>query len=265
MALGEGRELALEERVDAVWIDAGRAGHGRQSDGGRSAVGPRSTRVVQAKAAGEDPSERTGRCVSEDGARQRRHGPIRDDRSVEVAWCSRRPGRWRGRARDAARGSSCSRWCGSTASWWSSTVGACAESRRIVRRRTNGRYAKACGSSIPSGRALGRDGPWAAVPVARRGLGDRAMYVPAGRGSESYRFLDSVDAQTCCPASAFNLTPSRMRCKSPGVSNPVPARRRRTGPESARRDPPKVTPRARGFTSHNRDPQARICRRNCRG
>ena len=34
-----------------------------------------------------------------------------------------------------------------------------------------------------SGRAPGRCEPWAAVPVARRGLGERAMFVPLEAGA----------------------------------------------------------------------------------
>ena len=40
---------------------------------------------------------------------------------------------------------------------------------------------------------------------------ERMFCTSLGRGSVSYRFLDSVDAQTCCPFLAFNLTSSSMR------------------------------------------------------
>lgn len=46
--------------------------------------------------------------------------------------------------------------------------------------------------------------------VACRGLGEWAVYVPRGRGSESGEFLDSGDAQTCCPLFGIQLTTSSM-------------------------------------------------------
>ena len=66
----------------------------------------------------------------------------------------------------------------------------------------------------------GRCGPRCAVLVLVAGWAfERMLFVPAGRGSESYRFVDSVDAQTCCPFMAFNLT-YRGCGQSPGLSNP---------------------------------------------
>jgi hypothetical protein len=103
-----------------------------------------------------------------------------------------------------------------------------------------------------------RCGRSTAVLVARRGWSDRAMFLP-GRGSESYRFLDSVDAQTCCPIVAFNLTRSSMRASPPacqmcaghserqGAGWGMPARRwSGAGRDRARQR------RASPFTSHNR-------------
>jgi hypothetical protein len=141
--------------------------------------------------------------------------------------CSRTPDRWRYRAPVGVRGSSCSRWFGSTAGW-SSIGGACAASMRIVRQRTSDRCAKASGLFFLAATPGDMDpdgGLW-----ARHGLGDRALFVPAGRGSESYRFLDSVDAQTCCPYVAFNLTSTRMSAIPPACQMLPPASRRRNPP-----------------------------------
>jgi hypothetical protein len=58
---------------------------------------------------------------------------------------------------------------------------------------------------------------WALVggPVARRGWGDRALFAAVGRGSESYRFRESVDAQTCCPLSAFTFVATEHEVSPP--------------------------------------------------
>src|SRR5882724_3394675 len=45
------------------------------------------------------------------------------------------------------------------------------------------------------------------------------MSVPARRGSESNRVHSSVDAQTCCPFSAFTSYVSQDAVRSPDVSN----------------------------------------------
>jgi len=105
---------------------------------------------------------------------RRRPGHMRAVRVSRGGGCRRRRGKRRCRAPAAARGSSCSRWSGSRA-WWPSSADACGESRRIVRRRTNERYAKAWGCSFFPCRGSGRCGPWPSVVVARRGWGDRAI------------------------------------------------------------------------------------------
>lgn len=109
---------------------------------------------------------------------------------------SRRPDTRRRRAPGAARGSWRSRWSGSRACW-PSNAGACGESRRIVRRRTNGMCAKACEVlRFPCrGRAVWA---WRRSCCSSR-VGRSSVVSVPGRGSESYRFQCSVDALTCGP------------------------------------------------------------------
>ena len=83
--------------------------------------------------------------------------------------------------------------------------------------------------------------------VARRVLGDTSdgSCLLSGRGSESHRFLDSVDAQTCCPFMAFNLTPPSMRPNRPTCQMMGEAVTPTESPERPLGSPPKVTLRDR--------------------
>ena len=68
------------------------------------------------------------------------------------------------------------------------------------------------------------------------------MSVPAGRGSESYRLVGSVDAQTCCPFAAFTSYVAQDAVPSLDVSNGRERDAAPIGVERAFREAAKVMP-----------------------